>query len=87
MNSKNELEKLIENLPLFIQSQLFNHKLSEELIEILLDLGRRPEVRFSDRVEYLSYKFLHGKILIMLLNELVNLVMKIERVLIEHFIE
>jgi len=58
MNSKNELEKLIENLPLFIQSQLFNHKLSEELIEILLDLGRRPEVRFSDRVEYLSYKFL-----------------------------
>merc|ERR1711904_57658 len=31
---------------------------SEELIEILLDLGRRPEVRFSDRVEYLSYKFL-----------------------------
>ena len=58
MNSKNELEKLIENLPLFIQSQLFNHDSSEEFIEILLDLGRRPEVRFSDRAEYLSYKFL-----------------------------
>lgn len=58
MNSKNELEKLIENLPLFIQPQLFSHSLSEELIEILLDLGRRPEARFSNRTEYLSHKFL-----------------------------
>lgn len=58
MNSKNELEKLIENLPLFIQPQLFNHNSSEELIEILLDLGRRPEVRFANRAEYLSQKFL-----------------------------
>lgn len=58
MNSGNELEKLIENLPLFIQAQLVHHALYDELVEILLDLGRRPEVRFSNKAEYLSQKLL-----------------------------
>ena len=58
MNSKDELEKLIENLPLFIQKQLINIKFYEELIEIVLDLGRRPEARFSNKSEYLSQKLL-----------------------------
>jgi len=58
MNSRNELKKLIDNLPLFIQAQLVNHYLYEEFVEILLDLGRRPEVRFINRSEYLSQKLL-----------------------------
>jgi len=58
MNSKNELETLVENLPLFLQTQLMNHNLYEEIVEIILDLGRRPEVRFINRSEYLSQKLI-----------------------------
>jgi len=56
MNINDDLDKLIENLPFFIQEQLNNHNSKEQLIEIVLDLGRRPEARFTTGPEYLSQK-------------------------------
>jgi hypothetical protein len=53
----------------------------------VLDLGRRPEARFTTGPEYLSQRLYLGKISITLQNASVNLVMKIELVLNEHFIE
>jgi stage III sporulation protein SpoIIIAA len=58
----------------------------DQLIEIVLDLGRRPEARFTTGPEYLSQKIISWHI-ITLQNASVNLVMKIELVLNEHFIE
>ena len=58
MKSSSELKKLIESLPVFMQAQIINHNLSTELIEIILDLGCRPEARFSNKSEYLSQKLL-----------------------------
>ena len=58
MDSNNDLEKLIENFPFFLQEQLNNHNSSDQLIEIILDLGRRPEARFVYGSEYLSQKIL-----------------------------
>lgn len=58
MNSRNELEKLIDNLPLLVQAHLITHERSQELVEVLLDLGCRPEARFINRSEYLSQKLL-----------------------------
>nr|YP_009497024.1 hypothetical protein ycf45 [Psammoneis obaidii]AWT39737.1 hypothetical protein ycf45 [Psammoneis obaidii] len=51
-----DLEKLIENLPFFLQTYLNQHTDKDQLIEIVLDLGRRPEVRFLNRFEYLAQK-------------------------------
>ena len=58
MNANDDLEKLIENLPFFIQEQLNNHTSKDQLIEIVLDLGRRPEARFISGPEYLSQKII-----------------------------
>ena len=58
MNSNNDLDKLIGNLPSFLQSQLKNHIYKDQLIEIVLDLGRRPEARFVHGPEYLSQKII-----------------------------
>jgi len=58
MDSNNDLEKLIENLPFFLQEQLNNHNSRDQLIEIVLDLGRRPEARFVQGPEYLSQKII-----------------------------
>nr|YP_003734586.1 hypothetical protein KrfoC_p076 [Kryptoperidinium foliaceum]ADI40371.1 conserved hypothetical protein [Kryptoperidinium foliaceum] len=58
MNTNNDLEKLIENLPSFIQDYLHQHGYQNELIEIVLDLGRRPEARFTYGPEYLSQKII-----------------------------
>ncbi len=51
-----DLEKLLDNLPFFIQESLNNHVNKNKLIEIVMDLGRRPEARFSNGSEYLSQK-------------------------------
>ena len=51
-----DLEKLIENLPVFLQEHLNQHRYKDQLIEIVLDLGRRPEARFISGSEYLSQK-------------------------------
>jgi len=56
MDVNDDLEQLIENLPSFLQEQLNQHILKDQLIEIVLDLGRRPEARFSSGPEYLSQK-------------------------------
>lgn len=56
MNTNKDLDKLIRNLPLFLQEQLNSHISKDKLIEIVLDLGRRPEVRFFYGPEYLSQK-------------------------------
>jgi len=56
MNINDDLEKLIENLPFFLQENLNQHNSKDQLIEIVLDLGRRPEARFITGPEYLSQK-------------------------------
>ena len=58
MNVNDDLEKLIENLPFFLQQQLNQHSDKEQLIEIVLDLGRRPEARFIRGPQYLSQKII-----------------------------
>ena len=58
MNINDDLEKLIENLPFFLQEQLNQHSDKDQLIEIILDLGRRPEARFVSGPEYLSQKII-----------------------------
>ena len=58
MTAKNDLEKLIEKLPFFLHSHLNNHIYKDQLIEIVLDLGRRPEARFQSGPEYLSQKLI-----------------------------
>lgn len=51
-----DLEELIKNLPFFLQETLLNHTNKNQLIEIVIDLGRRPEARFISSYEYLSKK-------------------------------
>ena len=58
MNLTDDLDKLIENLPFFIQEHLIQHANKDKLIEIVLDLGRRPEARFVSGTEYLSQKII-----------------------------
>jgi stage III sporulation protein SpoIIIAA len=58
MTGNDDLEKLIENLPFFLQEHLNHHSSKDQLIEIVLDLGRRPEARFATGPEYLSQKII-----------------------------
>ena len=58
MNLNNDFEKLIENLPFFLQPTLRKHRYHDQMIEIVLDLGRRPEARFTYGPEYLSQKII-----------------------------
>ena len=58
MTINTDLEKLIENLPFFLQEHLSQHNSKNQLIEIVLDLGRRPEARFISGPEYLSQKII-----------------------------
>ena len=51
-----DLNKLLDVLPKFISDTLQKHPSREQLIEIVLDIGRRPEARFSNSTEYLSYR-------------------------------
>ena len=53
-----DLDKLLENLPFFIQEALIDHPNKDQLIEIVMDLGRRPEARFITGPEYLSQKII-----------------------------
>merc|ERR1711966_337686 len=43
-------------LPFFLQQQLRKHHHHDQMVEIVLDLGRRPEARFTTGPEYLSQK-------------------------------
>jgi stage III sporulation protein SpoIIIAA len=50
------LNQLLEILPEFISKPLQQNESRTQLIEIVLDIGRRPEARFADETKYLSYK-------------------------------
>ena len=56
MTTNDDLEKLIEKLPFFLHYHLNTHIYKDQIIEIVLDLGRRPEARFRTGPEYLSQK-------------------------------
>ena len=58
MTDNEDLDKLLENLPFFIRENLNNHSNKDKLIEIVIDLGRRPEARFDTGSEYLSQKII-----------------------------
>ncbi|MEM9150000.1 MAG: R3H domain-containing nucleic acid-binding protein [Cyanobacteria bacterium P01_F01_bin.3] len=49
-----DLPQLLAILPGYIREELEDHPKRNQLIEVILDLGRQPEARFSDAVEYLS---------------------------------
>lgn len=50
------LEQLLDILPDFIREPLQGNRKRFQLVEIVLDVGRRPEARFSTGVSYLSYR-------------------------------
>jgi len=50
------LNQLLEILPDFIRIPLQKSGKRLQLIEVVLDVGRRPEARFSNSVSYLSYR-------------------------------
>jgi stage III sporulation protein SpoIIIAA len=54
MHTTNELQQLLEILPQEIGQQLHHHPQRDALVEVVLDLGRRPEARFPDQAQYLS---------------------------------
>lgn len=49
-----DLDKLLDVMPPRIRHALEKHPKKESLIEIVLDLGRQPEARFSEGSEYIS---------------------------------
>ncbi|MGF1568843.1 MAG: R3H domain-containing nucleic acid-binding protein [Nodosilinea sp.] len=49
-----DLDQLLNILPPSIRAVLADHPQRQSLIEVVLDLGRLPEARFFDQVEYLS---------------------------------
>nr|YP_010444341.1 Ycf45 [Fibrocapsa japonica]UTE95227.1 Ycf45 [Fibrocapsa japonica] len=53
---KNNLDELIQILPNFIQNPLQNSSEKIDLVEVVMDLGRRPEGRFLFGSIYLSEK-------------------------------
>jgi stage III sporulation protein SpoIIIAA len=58
MTSDEDLDKLLDNLPFFIKQHVNNHIYKDKIIEIIIDLGRRPEGRFPTGPEYLSQKII-----------------------------
>ena len=58
MKIDTDLKKLIENFPCFLQERLIKHTSQDQLVEIVLDLGRRPEARFIYGSKYLSQKII-----------------------------
>lgn len=51
-----DLNKLLDILPAEIRQPLERHHLLNRLVEVVMDLGRRPEARFPGKTEYLSEK-------------------------------
>jgi stage III sporulation protein SpoIIIAA len=54
MHNTDDLQKLLEILPHPIRQCLEHHPQRDTLVEVVLDLGRRPEARFPQQAEYLS---------------------------------
>lgn len=53
MQITDDLQKLLDILPEEIRSSLQQHPQRDSLIEVVMDLGRPPEVRFPGTAEYL----------------------------------
>nr|QCI06108.1 hypothetical protein [Dicranema revolutum] len=53
-----DLDKLLSILPDFVRHPLENHVDRKLLVEIVMDLGRRPEARFPKGPQYLSSKII-----------------------------
>lgn len=49
-----DLQKLLDILPLDIRQVLEQHQERDNLVEVVMDLGRRPEARFLLSAEYLA---------------------------------
>ena len=49
-----DLEQLLSILTVDLRQPLIDHPQRSQLIEVILDLGRRPEARFPGRADYLS---------------------------------
>ena len=58
MTGDKDLDRLLENLPSFVKNHVNKHPQKEKIIEIIIDLGRRPEARFPTGPEYLSQKII-----------------------------
>jgi len=58
MSVDEDLDKLLETLPSFLIKHINNHIYRDKIIEIIMDLGRRPEGRFTTGPEYLSSKII-----------------------------
>ncbi|BCL37422.1 R3H domain-containing nucleic acid-binding protein [Nostoc sp. MS1] len=54
MTITDDLQKLLDILPQDLRQVLENHPQRDSLVEVVLDLGRRPEARFPKGAEYLS---------------------------------
>ncbi|MFZ0929895.1 MAG: R3H domain-containing nucleic acid-binding protein [Syntrophobacteraceae bacterium] len=54
LNSTDDLQLLLEVLPPHIRERVESRRDLPSLIEIVLDLGRNPEARFDNMIEYLS---------------------------------
>ncbi len=54
MTITDDLQKLLDILPQDLRQILEKHPQRDSLVEVVLDLGRRPEARFPNKAEYLS---------------------------------
>ncbi|MBA3920585.1 MAG: AAA family ATPase, partial [Nostocaceae cyanobacterium] len=54
MTITDDLKQLLQILPPELGQVLENHPQLDNLVEVVLDLGRRPEARFPHQAEYLS---------------------------------
>ena len=54
MTITDDLQKLLDILPQDLRQILETHPQRDSLVEVVLDLGRRPEARFPHLAEYLS---------------------------------
>ena len=53
-----DLEQLLAVLPDRIRQAITDHPDKDRLVEVIMDLGRQPEIRFPDRAEYISDTFI-----------------------------
>ena len=53
-----DLDKMLGLLPPGVQKSLSNSDQQDELLEVVLDLGRIPEARYPDKVLALGDKYL-----------------------------
>jgi stage III sporulation protein SpoIIIAA len=72
MNVDEDLDKLLETLPSFLKNHLTTHKSKDKIIEIVMDVGRRPEARFTTGPEYLSHKIISWQDLEYIIKRLSN---------------